>query len=151
MKQQSYRITNDMVAYNAASAIKILPHDGKWEVVIREHKSSRSLAQNRLYWKWNSELSSETGISKQAAHLQFKWRFARPLLIRDDETGGIEALYERVKDHPAMQKALTNLLSTRDLSTAQMAEALTDYDLWAANSGGVQFSHPEDLYFEAIA
>jgi hypothetical protein len=29
-----------------------LPQDTLYEVLIRKHKSSRSLAQNRLMWKW---------------------------------------------------------------------------------------------------
>ncbi len=150
MKQQSYRIINDMVAYNAASHIKILPHDGKWEILIREHKSNRSLAQNRLLWQWHTEYGSEIGEIKEDVHREFKWRFIRPILIREDVDGSIKELFDRVHDNPALTKALTNMLSSRDLNVTQMAEALTEYDLFCATNG-YPLSHPEDLYFEAIA
>src|SRR4051794_28060168 len=51
------------------------PLDRTWEIVIRPFKSSRSLAQNRLYWKWLTILANETGHDSEELHEYFKRRF----------------------------------------------------------------------------
>ena len=44
------------------------------KVIYKELKPQRTPDQNRLYWKRNQELSSETGYSKEALHEQFMVR-----------------------------------------------------------------------------
>src|SRR4051794_40017933 len=51
------------------------PLDRTWEIVICPFKSSRSLAHNRLYWKWLTVLAGETGHDSEELHEHFKREF----------------------------------------------------------------------------
>jgi hypothetical protein len=45
-----------------------LPNDGKYEVVLRPHKTTRSVQQNSLYWKWVTILGDFCGYDKDDMH-----------------------------------------------------------------------------------
>lgn len=55
------------------------------KVVYREIRKQRTPDQNKLYWKRNEELASETGYSKEALHEQFMVRagYGKRLKFRD--------------------------------------------------------------------
>jgi len=145
---ESFHLVTDAVATRAADVIKRLPHDGSIDVFIRTHKEDRSLKQNRLMWMWNGEFGASYGITKEESHAQFKWRFCRPILIRDDDDGTLKALFDRA-DSPELARRFIDLISTRDMSMSQLAEALTEYDRWCGYNG-IILTHPDDIYFEAI-
>ena len=146
---ESFHLITDIVAARAAEVISRLPHDGSIDVFVRTHKDDRSLKQNRLMWLWHTEFAATHGITKDEAHAQFKYRFCRPILIRDDEDGTLKLLFDRA-DSPELARRFIDLISTRDMSMAQLAEALTEYDRWAGYHG-IVFTHPDDLYLEAMA
>lgn len=60
MKKQetAYILRNEGIRTGCLSFIRELPLTALWEVVIREYQPKRSLAQNRLYWRWMRELSN---------------------------------------------------------------------------------------------
>lgn len=59
----------------AQKVLNALPFEPVFEVSIQEHKSKRSLAQNRLYWRWLSEIS-EQATTKDGEYLSVdKWHY----------------------------------------------------------------------------
>lgn len=145
---EHFHLTTVEVADRACEVINGLPHDGSIDVVVSDHRHDRSLKQNRLMWVWHSAFGSHHGVDKAEAHAQFKWRFCRPILIRDDEAGTLKLLFDRA-DTADLARRFIDLISTRDMTMPQLSEALTEYDRWAGYHG-IRFPHPEDIYFEAM-
>ena len=52
------RITNQTHAH-AEKILRNLPHDGSMEIVVRPHKNTRSVQQNRLLWSMLGEISEQ--------------------------------------------------------------------------------------------
>lgn len=84
-----FTIISDAVAERACAVIRSLPRDKRFEVTICEAKSSRSLQQNALYWKWMDAIrlhvADSTGdfYSAEDLHEWFKTKFlpANPVTI----------------------------------------------------------------------
>lgn len=109
-----------------------------WDVEIREHKSKRSLAQNRLLWSWHAEVQRHLGESTGTWHAveDIHEYIVRSLLpLRTVEIGG---------------KAMRMRASTSRLRVAQFTDFLRRYEEHARDRWGVQFPHPENLYYESI-
>ena len=123
-----------------------LPADGTYDIDILKHRADRSIAQLRLKWLWCTEYGAWHGITKDEANRHYKWMFMRPILIRDDPTGAMKELFSRATGDPAVTRRFVDLIHTEEMTMAQMAESLTDWDLWAGPKG-IIFSHPEDLYW----
>lgn len=142
---------NAAIAARAKAIIDALPHDTVHEVIIRPHKSKRSLDQNALLWQWLTIIGSDLGYTKEEAHEEYKRRFLVPILIRDDaEYAAMWRTIEEVGQQPGMEKdskclaiQVTALTSTTRLNTKQMTEYLTDIDRHAAGLG-IYLPHPED-------
>ena len=108
------------------------------EVEVRDHKTNRSLSQNRLYWRWAREIADHIEStmgeihSDEAIHALLKQTF---LPMRCATIRG-EAVRERK--------------STAKLNTKEMAEYMEKVDQWASRDLGLVLSHPEDLYYQAM-
>lgn len=134
-----------------ATILGNLPEKPLHEVVIREHKKNRSLNQNSLMWKWLTIISAELGMTKEALHLEYKYRFLAPIFIRDDEqyaamATAVKAVRAKGLDSEALvlRDQIINLTSTTQCNTAQMSEYMTDIER-AATDLGVGLPHPEDI------
>lgn len=84
-----FTIISDAVAERACAVIRSLPREKRWEVLVREEKSTRSLQQNALYWKWMDiirlHVADSTGkfYSAEDLHEWFKAKMlpANPVVI----------------------------------------------------------------------
>ena len=120
------------------------------EVVIREHKSNRSLAQNRLAFRWYGELAGHLGTTPEYEHRLAKLRYGCPLLIADDAEfadfyrRGIEPL-----DYESRVIAMQWFPVSRLFSVKMMTQYLHDMEHDSA-ARGIVLSHPDDLYHEAM-
>ncbi len=108
-----------------------------WEIVLRRHKKGRSLAQNRLFWKWMDEIrlyhADNWGrhLSKDEWH-DLMCEFLLP--TREIEVFGV---VRRVHGR------------TSTLKVEEFSEFLQRIDEWARGKG-IMLPHPDDLYFEAM-
>jgi len=135
MKAEQYNLISSEVRANLISRICELSVDGKIKVIISD-AGSKSVKQRGLQWKWYTEVSM-AGIggkheeSKDGVHLVSKYRWAVPILIRDDEL--FADLYSAWKekhgaDEEAMRWFIDIQISTEKFNTTQMAEYLTDFE-----------------------
>lgn len=129
---------------------------GTQEVIIQDYEQTRSIAQNRLMWKWNTEYAEFNGWHTEEAHTHFKERISVVIFCRDD--AGYAAMVEAVKDvrraglnaqADALKKKILDLTSTTDYKVSQMSEHLTQMELIAKDRGCI-FTHPDDIYLDAM-
>lgn len=103
-------------------------------VEIKPYTNSRSLAQNRLFHKWVTEIAEQIDAPKDATKEWLKRRY----------------LGEQVHDICGRQVITTE--STRKLSVGKFADFLTQIEVWCGQAG-VEITHPIDyrlaIYGEA--
>jgi len=96
---KTIKISSEREKNYALSLIQQMPADGSDTVIIKKTDNSSTADQRRLQWLWYSELGA-SGIgsadTKESVHIESKWRFARPIYLRDDEVFGI--IYEKFMD-----------------------------------------------------
>ena len=108
------------------------------EVEVRDHKTNRSLAQNRLIWMIYKQIADyieeTTGEihSDEAIHSLMKQTF---LPMRCATIRG-EVVRERK--------------STTKLSTKEMGEYIEKVEQWASRDLGLALAMPGDLYYQAM-
>jgi len=135
MKSEQYFIVNQTVKVNLAMRIGEIAIDGKIKVTISD-AGNKSVKQRGLQWKWNTEVA-RSGIggkhedTKNGVHLISKWRWAIPILIRDDNFfAELFAAWKAThgNDEEAMRWFVDTQVSTEKFSATQMAEYLTDFE-----------------------
>jgi hypothetical protein len=109
------------------------------EIVAREKKRNRSLAQNRLAHMWFNEIAEfvrEHHGQAYPAEAFKEW---------------LKATYlgQEVHTMPNGQ-VVAYTRHTSDLSVEEFTHFLEQVDAWAAQDLGCQLTHPEDLYEEAM-
>jgi hypothetical protein len=122
----------------AIAAIRQMPAAPLMEVVIREHKSKRSLADNRLLWLWYREIAAyvfETTGQQYNADDVHEWMKAQ-MLGRDVVTIGGDMI--------AVAR------SSAKLSVSDFSDYLLRIDHYCAENLGLQLSRPEDLWLDAM-
>lgn len=124
-----YLLANPKAKQDSINYILTLPDDGKFEVVIKEYKKKRSLAQNRLYWMWIPYLAKHFGYTDDEMHDELKYAFIG------------ENVYTNRK---GVQR--TKPKSTTKLKTKEMAEYLTKIEVLAV-SNDVILPMPFDVEF----
>lgn len=65
---QTFHLTNNTVRAHLITFLSRLECDGKWLVEVKKAEDRRSLAQNRLYWKWLRGLEAQTGFTADELH-----------------------------------------------------------------------------------
>lgn len=71
-----YILNSPQAASQALNFIANLPTDLKtpWAVEVKEYKSTRSQAQNKLLWRWYGIIAKDVGLSPEDLHEQMKAR-----------------------------------------------------------------------------
>lgn len=110
--------------------------DGSQTVVFKKTSKDSTAKQRRLQWMWYGEVAN-SGIgrydTKEGVHIWSKFKFAHPILMRDDEVYPI--LYDTFKKaiETSENYALyikdfaSQYISTERLSKRQRAEYLTEF------------------------
>lgn len=135
------------------SLITQMPVDGSETVVTKKTDSSSTARQRRLQWLWYTEVVA-SGLgqddTKDDVHIRSKWKFARPILLRDDEVFSIlyQAFISAISPHEAHKKSqyakefTDQYISTERLSKRQRAEYLTEFQrFWIGQ--GVELTDPD--------
>ncbi|MFS1317189.1 hypothetical protein ACLZAM_19325, partial [Klebsiella pneumoniae] len=97
---------------------EILSTGKRWRIKISEYRERRSLPQNSLLWKWNSEIAEQ-------------------LTAVGSDSFSDEEVHEWLKDMYCPAKPVTisgmtrYVKSTRRLDIGEMNKYLTDIDQWA--------------------
>ena len=146
-------IDSDQQKTYAKSLIDQMPIDGSCTVITKKTDVSPTARQRRLRWKWCGEIASSglgSSDTKDGVDLYCKYKFARPILLRDSEVfGAIFAGFElAIKDYDPEEKKECYRQFTRDyisvehlMNKAQEAEYLKDIqDFWTRL--GVELTDP---------
>ena len=109
------------------------------EVIIRPHKKNRTLAQNCLMWDWLTQiavfLDREHGVKTIPRYLkeEFQERFlGYRSYVKTDGTIG------------------RKLVGTSEITVKPFTEFLNNIEVYARSELGVNLTHPEDYYYEAM-
>ena len=151
MKAESYILANEAVKINACLRIKDIIADGQTKVTISA-AGSKSSRQRGLQWVWYTDIA-KAGIggehedTKEGVHLVSKYRWAIPILVRDNSF--FSDLYDLFidkygKDPERMMFFVENQVHTEKFNVSQMAEFLSDIQKYYA-SKGVSLTDPDDL------
>jgi hypothetical protein len=101
-------------------------------------------------WLWHTKVAEHGGFTKDEVHKIFKFRHVLPILIRDAENDALAKIYEACLTDAQMMEEFVDHISTTLLSTKQMSEALTEYDMWVADNMELVLPHPDDVYRDTI-
>jgi len=141
-------LNDERVRARALLILESVPLDPVLEVVIREHKSNRSMAQKGLYFDWVGRVANALGEEKEDVHIRCKRKFFLPVYIRDQTEPyySTALLIENVKQYDVkaakdLRENLVRLTSTNDANTAQFTECLNDLEKQAI-SLGIFLPHP---------
>ena len=134
----NFTIISEAVAARAMIAVRDLPLDPLHEVIIREKKKGRSLAQNRLLHSWCSHVS-EMVAETHGEHVspkKWKW-FFKDLFL------GYDVVEVR-------GKMIHELRHTSDLKVKPFTELLEKIDAYCVTDLQITLPHPSDTYYEAM-
>ena len=126
--KRKFIIQNEAIRQRVISHLHQLPYG--MEVIVKKHKSSRSLSQNSLYWKWldliRLHIADSTGNIFSAGELA-EWFKAKFLPARIVEING--------EANPCRR-------TTTKLNTADMAAYLDSIDRYCVESLGLYLPQP---------
>jgi len=118
--------------------IHSLDFEPPYEVIIREKKKDRSLAQNNLLHMWCAQISREVAESHDKYYPASHWKEYLKAMFLGEETIRMG------------QKTITRTVPTSNLKVGEFAEFLTNIDHYSGAKLKIWLDRPEDLYREAM-
>lgn len=128
--------------------------DGKPLVVrIDQKQETLSSAQRRLYWLWMTEYGKQRGLDKEEASAFFKYKYLS-IIYNRDKVGEYPETFKVMRDlkksgssgYEPLRQFVSNRMSITEATTKQMAEFLTDIEMWCLKDG-VKLTCPDDLKY----
>ncbi len=128
--------------------------DGKPLVVrIDQKQETLSSAQRRLYWLWMTEYGKQRGLDKEESAAFFKYKYLSIIYNRDN-VGEYPETFKVMRDlknsgssgYEPLRQFVSNRMSITEATTKQMAEFLTDIEMWCLKDG-VRLTCPDDLKY----
>lgn len=128
--------------------------DGKPLVVrIDQKQETLSGAQRRLYWLWMTEYGKQRGLDKEESAAFFKYKYLSIIFNRDN-VGEYPETFKVIRDlresrnpgYEPLRQFVSNRMSITEATTKQMAEFLTDIEMWCLKDG-VRLTCPDDLKY----
>lgn len=132
MKGRTIVIHNQDLRRRAASAVRNIMSEPLMEVVIRPHKSQRSIAQNALLHAWMKEVSVQYAESHGKFYSPEMWKEYFKRIHLGEETIEVAG------------KAKTITKKSRDLKVKEMTEFLEFIDHFCGSEMSIFLPHPED-------
>lgn len=132
--QQCFRLTDNVVLANCVQYLLATHEQSDKPLIVRisTQDEKRSLAQNRIYWKWCTQAANAWGDDKESVHFDFKRRFLLRIFYRDDSEyaqmcDALRALEKAdIGRYKAIAPEVIKLTSTTKATTKQMTEYLDD-------------------------
>lgn len=163
MKKLEYWLRKDTDRSKVVSAIDKaiadLPADQHFDVIIKNHETSKTAAQRRLNWKWNNEVA-RSGIGQyndpERVHMHAKWVFAKPLLLagEDDYSSWVSDMWWLLlKEHPMDTERQKHFfmyaVHTEQMTPEMIAEFLKSFQYYWT-SKGVRLTDPDLRGYEDV-
>ena len=143
-KAINYMHTNYTQAINEGKPLR---------VVIDQKEDKLSDAQRRLYWLWMTEYGKQRGLDKEESAAFFKYKYLSIIFNRDN-VGEYPETFKVMRDlkksgaseYEPLRQFVSNRMSITEATTKQMAEFLTDIEMWCLKDG-VKLTCPDDLKY----
>ena len=157
----SIKIDSPDSKIKAIKAVSELNDETSYVLEIKEHKKNRSVAANRLYWLWLTDLERTSNHEYQGHHQEwwhdfFKREKLSKIFERDsDRYAQTLASIREVYRHGLHTQALNMHdfviaeTSTTDANVEQFAEYLTFIERWA-HERGLSLRTDSEIYREAM-
>ncbi|MCP5015847.1 MAG: hypothetical protein GY938_11360 [Ketobacter sp.] len=153
MKAKNFYLISELVRDNAIAALMDVELNGKTKASIG-NAGSKSARQRGLQWIWygdvaNSGIGGELEETARGVSIQCKRMFAIPIVLGNadkyEDFIGIYGLVIQAHggDEYFMNRFFDNHLHTEWFDTSEMAEFLTDCEIYYTNLG-VNLSDPVD-------
>lgn len=148
--KKTFVIRDRDVIARLSAYLEAQPLEPLLEISVTLHHKDRTLAQNSLYWEWNTLISNEWGWTKNDVHKHFIERHLVKIYERDEE--GYAAMLEAVrkvhrsgakKEAKIMADYVLDNTSTTSANVKQFTEYLSDIEKDMI-SKGISLPHPED-------
>lgn len=149
MKAEIIYLTSLEALKKASSRLLGIIPDGKIKITFSD-AGTKSVKQRGLQWVWyedkaKSGRGGRLGDTKENCHLEAKYRFAVPILLRDDSH--FAALYlvycnKYEGDQEMMLYFVDQHVSTEKFTVSQMAEFLTEFKNNCIRDG-IELTEPE--------
>ena len=140
--KKTFQIISEEVRDRAASFIAALSDFKKpVEVTVKTAVETRSLRQNRLYWRWIGAITDQTGMHRAEIHEDFKRRLLHPIIIETDPDYNemVSAVrYFARKDKKRAEvigKQVIKMLSTTRIDVEQMNFYMREVDGYCLSNG----------------
>jgi len=134
--------------------IKKISYTDKKVVIIKKKDDSCTHKQQKLHWKWCSEIAA-SGMGaddlKEDVYIRCKWQFARPILLRDDDVYPVldSAFLKKIEFYAEdirrrfIKEFADRYISIQRMTIKQRAELMTEmYRYWSER--GVQLTLPPE-------
>ena len=154
MTSKTFYLVNQTVIENCFAYICEQVTNDNHKVVVtvgNDSEKARTLAQNRLYWSWLSQIEQQTGQHRDDWHIYFKRRFLASIYAKDD--GEFAQMIDSVKklkthlctlEYENIATSVAKLLSTTTASSKQFTDYLNDIEVWAY-ANGLTLTIPQEL------
>ncbi|HIE4346387.1 TPA: hypothetical protein ACXM36_001881 [Acinetobacter baumannii] len=144
---------NYVIGYLNTNHAKAASEGKPLVVTITCKQESLSTAQRRLYWLWMTEYGNYRGLDKEEASSFFKYKYLSVIYNRDN-VGEYPETFRTMKElkktgasqYEALRQFVANRISITEATTKQMAEFLTDIEVWCLKDG-VKLTCPDDLKY----
>jgi hypothetical protein len=137
-----------------ADEILSLP-DGKWTIKIYPWAQSKTTKQNRLLWKWNTEIANHLGWTKEDVHEFLKEKFLLNILYEVDT--GFARMADSIRkvkeysrdDYNFIRSQVIAMVSTTRCKAPWMAHYLTAIKIFCFHEG-IPITLPPDKEMKAL-
>ncbi|HAV5486058.1 TPA: hypothetical protein JI063_14730 [Acinetobacter baumannii] len=144
---------NYVIGYLNTNHAKAASEGKPLVVTITCKQESLSAAQRRLYWLWMTEYGNHRGLDKEEASSFFKYKYLSVIYNRDN-VGEYPETFRTMRElkktgasqYEALRQFVANRISITEATTKQMAEFLTDIEVWCLKDG-VKLTCPDDLKY----
>ena len=126
-QERALKMAKNMIAshFNCSKGEKAI-------LEIFEDRLTRSQKQNKLFWLWLTEISKETGHSK------------------DDMADYLQSTFLGEHESMVMGKKTTKPIGTSSLKMNEFSELLEQINAWAGDMLNMKLPQPIDLYYQSI-
>ncbi len=139
------------MAYMVQNYQAALTDDTPLHIHITTKQDSRSVLQNRLYWKWLHEIQHSTGNSADDMHFEFKKKFLIAIYERDDQQyaemcHAIKALKQsHSEQYKLVADGVIRETSTTKMTVKQFSEYLNHIHNFALVRLGIMLTTPDEF------
>ena len=141
------------ISFMHTNYTKALEENKPLVVRIDQREDKLSDAQRRLYWLWMTEYGKQRGLDKEEASAFFKYKYLSIIFNRDN-VGEYPETFKVMRDlknsgssdYEPLRQFVSNRMSITEATTRQMAEFLSDIEIWCLKDG-VKLTCPDDLKY----